>query len=199
MSKILVHCTLHKHATSQSRFELWHDAARKSVVIHTEIIKTFCCVKVSIGASTVPKNCGTLYPSKNRPPYRSGSLTPIFWQKTFFDARCPSYHYFAFTNCAQWFYFFLHLNINFRDRKNKERLDMQAEEEKEKLKNKKLREKFREIQNEVNTMKGLMKELGLFKQASNRSSATKFELIWTNLFRISVSREILWQILCFQL
>ena len=72
---------------------------------------------------------------------------------------------------------FLHLNINFRDRKNKERLDMQAEEEKEKLKNKKLREKFREIQNEVNTMKGLMKELGLFKQASNRSSAMKFELI----------------------
>lgn len=65
----------------------------------------------------------------------------------------------------------------YRDRKNKERLDMQAEEEKEKLKNKKLREKFREIQNEVNTMKGLMKELGLFKQASSRSSATKFESI----------------------
>ena len=66
----------------------------------------------------------------------------------------------------------------YRDRKNKERLDMQAEEEKEKLKNKKLREKFREIQNEVNTMKGLMKELGRFKKASNcKFSATKFELI----------------------
>ena len=55
---------------------------------------------------------------------------------------------------------------------------MQAEEEKEKLKNKKLREEFREIQNEVNTMKGLMKELGRFKKASNcKFSATKFELI----------------------
>lgn len=63
----------------------------------------------------------------------------------------------------------------YRDRKNKERLEMEVEEEKEKLKNKKLREKFREIQNEVNTMKGLMKELGLFKQASKRTStATKF-------------------------
>ena len=66
----------------------------------------------------------------------------------------------------------------YRDRKNKERLDMQAEEEKEKLKNKKLREEFREIQNEVNTMKGLMKELGRFTKASNcKFSATKFELI----------------------
>ena len=55
---------------------------------------------------------------------------------------------------------------------------MQAEEEKEKLKNKKLREEFREIQNKVNTMKGLMKELGRFKKASNcKFSATKFELI----------------------
>jgi len=78
------------------------------------------------------------------------------------------------------------LNINFRDRKNKERLEMEVEEEKEKLKNKKLREKFREIQNEVNTMKDLMKELGLFKQASKRTStATKFELIWTKAFWIS--------------
>ena len=66
----------------------------------------------------------------------------------------------------------------YRDRKNKERLDIQAEEEKEKLKNKKLREEFREIQNKVNTMKGLMKELGRFKKASNcKFSATKFELI----------------------
>lgn len=65
----------------------------------------------------------------------------------------------------------------YRDRKNKERLEMESEEEKEKLKNKKLREKFREIENEVNTMKGLMKELGLFKQASKRTSATKFEII----------------------